>query len=481
MPSIFKKEKVLDGRGDVLSYRKDPQTFFYREWIPDRRAYRSKKLNGAITLDQAKIMAVDVALEFAARPPDQKKSKAALNKKQRTLSIEIAVESFLSHEKERVVAGIIKYSTYRGKQITLLKHLIPYLKDQGVAKTRQINAATFNDYLIYRQGLSKLTWQNEIIHIKDFFSNWLLKHCLVEPKIATDKGLFPNVIIKEQELLSNPAISKKDWTILNTEIRKWVQQGSDNTNHRVHLWRTLFWTFVLIAKNSGARPEELMKLKWKDIEIMDIGRISQAKLQEEIKQLQAQGFDALVPDKDVGFNSFASDDEHRSRKECLVAYINLLSAKTCQSRVMPTNLAPVIIRWKDYVNKYRDRHGLTRRVSSNDLVFGNLNNEGRAYAYHNFIKSWRIIRSSVASKLEGHQHSKHVYTIFSIRSTFLENKLRSGLDIFLVSRISGYDPKMLLRHYQRIKSRQRPGEAISTSLERTSRQGDKVELFSAET
>ncbi len=97
-----------------------------------------------------------------------------LNKKQRILSIWIVIDNSLSHEKERVEAGIIKYTIYRGKEMTLLKHLTPYLNDQGVIKVRNINEATFNNYLICRKGARRLACNNEIILIRDFISNWLL-------------------------------------------------------------------------------------------------------------------------------------------------------------------------------------------------------------------------------------------------------------------------------------------------------------------
>jgi len=479
MPSIFQKEKVLDGRGDVLSYKKDPLIFFYREWIPARRAYRSKKIQGAKTLDDARILAVDVAFEFASRPPVEEKSAAALDKKQRTLYIDIAVDNFLSHEKERVEAGIIKYSTYRGKEITLLKHLIPYLKEQGVIKTRQINESTFNNYLIFRKGARRPTCNNEIIHIKDFLSNWLLKYRLVDHYVVTGYRLFPMVKIKEEDLLSNPAITKKDWLSLIAEIDKWVHEGLSNANHRVHLWRMLFRTFVLVAKNSGARPEELMKLKWKDIEVIDIGQMPKLKSQEVIEELQVTGFDALVSDVDVGFDALAPNFGDSGSNKCLIAYINLISGKTGQSREIPTNLGSVIIRWKDYVNSYCDSHGLNRHVSSNDLLFGNINNEGRPYVYHNFIKSWRTIRSLVASTQDGRTLANKAYTIYSMRSTFIESKLLAGLDIFLLSRISGQDPKILFRYYQRIKLRGK-AEAVAGMKPTISARCNKVGLFAAE-
>ena len=40
---------------------------------------------------------------------------------------------------------------------------------------------------------------------------------------------------------------------------------------------------MLISKNTGARPEELLKLRWKDVEYEDVGRFSKTAQQENAR------------------------------------------------------------------------------------------------------------------------------------------------------------------------------------------------------
>ncbi|MFL0767872.1 MAG: hypothetical protein AB8A42_08120 [Prochlorococcus sp.] len=174
-----------------------------------------------------------------------------MDKKLRTQSIDLSVENYLKYEEERMESEIIKFRTFNNKRYTLNNHLIPYLLDIGITKTRQINDDTFSRYLIYRKGVTKLTLQMEISQIKDFLSNWLVKKRLIEPEVVSNKKLFPEVKIKMNDLMSNPPISGKDWMVINQEIRRWVKESIDMSNHRVNLWRNLFWNFTMISKNSG--------------------------------------------------------------------------------------------------------------------------------------------------------------------------------------------------------------------------------------
>ena len=58
MPRIHSKTKVLSGRAEVISYERDPTTFYYRELVPGTKNYRSKKLK-ASTIESAQLEAVD--------------------------------------------------------------------------------------------------------------------------------------------------------------------------------------------------------------------------------------------------------------------------------------------------------------------------------------------------------------------------------------------------------------------------------------
>ena len=77
-------------------------------------------------------------------------------------------------------------------------------------------------------------------------------------------------------------------------------------------------------KNSGCRPDELLNLRWKDIQIEDVGRISQSKLEEEIQMYEMDGIDVILDDEeDVNPdpNAFATSANQMGREERLIAHI----------------------------------------------------------------------------------------------------------------------------------------------------------------
>ena len=478
MPSVFIKEKVLDGRGEVVAYKHQPSIFVYREWVKERRVYRSKRLEGATNINDAKALAIQVAFQFAGKEKaDSKKEQIAIDKKLRTQPIEKAVSEYLEYQHKRLEADIIKIGTYEQKYLTLTKTLLPYLVAEGISKTRQINEITFQNYLIYRKGMKKLTWLKEIVIIKEFLSSWLLKHRLIEPEVVADKKLFPTIKVRHVDLMANPAINADDWTVINKETRLWVKQGASNSNHRVHLWRTLFWHYTLVAKNTGARGEELRKLKWKDVEIRDVGRISASKRREEIEELEAEGIE-VIEDVNDDNTAWANNPDELGREERLIAYVNVTSGKTGQSREIPTSIGYAFVRWRDYLNEYYKKHGLAKQVSGDDLVFGNINNDCRMYNSKTFYASWAEIRRRVSEELIGHKFSNERYSLYSLRSTFVENKLLEGCDLFLLSRICGHDAKILLKHYERLDIRARAEELTSLPFGTKRKQDVKVELYS---
>jgi len=476
MPAIHLKEKVLDGRGVVVSYKQDTTCFYYRELIPGTKSYRNRKIEGATTLDEAKRLAAITALELGGRIPESKKRKTPARKKKISEPIADAVDAFLNYEYKRVEAGIIKEITYYAKSSVLKSTMMPYLESEVVRYTRDIKENTFHNFLIYRGGKKKLTWKNEIIKIKDFISNHLVKHRLIEAEVGASKTLFPKVTIRMDDLLANPPLSKQDWMVFNKEIRHWVKEGENNSNHRVHLWRVLFWTWTLVAKNSGARPEELRKLKWKEVEVRDVGRISQSKLEQEIAELEQEGIEVIGDD--APNSGWAINPNSLGREERLIAYITVTSGKTGQYREILTNLGSVFLRWRDYINAYYEKHNIKRSVSGNDLVFGNINNEGKTYTHANYRLSWSNIRRRVSDKLQGNKFSNEPYTCYSMRSTFIQDKLLEGLDIFLLSRISGHSPDVLLRHYDRLDIRERAQEITSLPFGIKKNEDVKVELYS---
>jgi len=64
MPALHVKRKCFEDTGEVLSYKKAPTVFYYRELIKGARSYRSEKIEGAESLEQALEKAYEVHARF---------------------------------------------------------------------------------------------------------------------------------------------------------------------------------------------------------------------------------------------------------------------------------------------------------------------------------------------------------------------------------------------------------------------------------
>ena len=178
-------------------------------------------------------------------------------------------------------------------------------------------------------------------------------------------------------------------------------------------------------KNSGCRPNELLSLRWKDVEITDVGRYSKSKGITE---------------------------------ERLIAYIRVTASKTGEQREIPCNLGNALRRWSQYQRAYVKKRNCSVEVTPNSLVFGNPHHELQAYTYPCYTRAWKQVLSGVSRQLEGNKFSDSNYTIYSMRSTFIEAHLAKGTDLYLLARMCGHSPTMLLKHYERLDIRNRSEE-----------------------
>ena len=60
--------------------------------------------------------------------------------------------------------------------------------------------------------------------------------------------------------------------------------------------------------------------------------------------------------------------------------------------------------------------------------------------------------------------SDEPYTIYSFRSTFIEDSLLAGKDVFLIAKAAGHNVNTLIKHYERIDPRKRSREMTSFEM-----------------
>jgi len=464
MPRIVDKREVLNGRGFVVLYGSGTSagSFFYRELVKGSRSYRQRKIPNVTSMEDAVQAAVEVAFAIQAEEQETPElvselvsgSRSARRKRsyeQHTVThqprrqlIENAVRSFLEQEQRRSAAGLITTKTKQQKGITLTQHLMPYLASQGVLYTNQIQAGTFRDYELFRSAATPLSRNVEIGHIKDFCKNYLVKNRLLDADLLLDKDFLARSRVKQTDRMKNPAINANDWKTIVDYVRGPYRNSAKRLqNHRIYYWRTLFWHFILFMKNTGMSPEEILKLRWKQVEIVDEGRTTSS----------------------------------GRREEWLVSYIYTIRSKTNQAREIPANQARELIRWKQFQGEYITSKNLKASIGRETFVFSNPNNELKGYGYSNFQRSWKEVLEAVQSKLKGHRYSPHPYTIYSMRSTFIEDHLLKGTPVYEVAEMAGHSVVETQKTYARLNLRTKGREITMPTLGKREKTGEKKDLF----
>jgi integrase len=445
MPVIAEKHKVLGCKGDVVLYASGTSSgrYFYREWDGEARRYRTQLLQ-ADTQTRAIAEAVEVAFSFRENEyqPKGRKQRTDVVTKTTNPTTEYAALLWVAKAEKDLDNKLIASQTYKHKERTMRLYVVPYLKERA-KHTNDIDYHTFQDYLVYRSKTTPLVRAREISMIKDWVFNFLLPNQYLSGIPA--KAWFPEQRIHQTDRLKNPAIHPDDWHTIITFVRgKWRQHLTltGHQNHRSFYWRDLFWHYLLVAKNSGMSPEEILKLKWKDIEIRDVGRI----------------------------------DSKGERQEWFVAYIRTIRSKTQQAREIPTNLGRELQRWMGIVKTYCDEQGLPHPTASS-CVFGKPSEGFRSFSYGMFKQAWVEVRNSVEDKLKGHRFSPHPYTLYSMRATFIENHLLKGTDLFLLARMAGHDVKELMQSYERLDIRNRAKEITAIEFGKRKDEEYLVELL----
>ena len=526
MPSVDLKESVLNGRGSICRYSKGSSAglFFYREWNKEKRCYRSKVIEGASTMEEAKALAPQVAIELAqslaAKPPTlstidpldlmareeklqrakEKLFKAKKKEENPKINLEKAFKDWFKQEQKRVDAGALAQSSFDHK-FNCCRHIKFYLKHKKVSMSSQINESTFDDYCIFRlkDTDKRILIQRELSVLGEFIKSYLVKFKYVEARLWMDGQFLPKIEVRQSDRDANPAINPEDWEVIINHVRnKWRKEAYETsklpssnqfrkeikivdrkTTDKSKWFRNMFWHWILVAKNSGMSPEEICKLKWKNVEIVDVGRVSNTKAQEEWEQVmgeaQADGVELEIEAPDLKDPSeWAPEGTEWGREERLIAYITTMRAKTQDYREIPCDLGSVFKRWKEILKKE-----FNHTIKGDEYVFAQIFNELKQPNQRKIGQHWRWICDYLlsAGKLKGHKFSDRAYTLYSMRSTFIENHILRGTDAYLLARICGNSVATIMQTYERIDIRKRTKELTDIEFGKKRQRPETIQLF----
>ena len=330
-----------------------------------------------------------------------------------------------------------------------------YFKSERLEYTNEITTKTFDNYLIYRADTTALNRQKELGIITEWCKKYLVKNRLLDSEVLLDDNFMPRQRINQTDLMKNPAITPEDWKVIVDFVRdEWRFRPLEHHNKNGWYFRNMFWHFILFAKNTGMSPEEILKMKWKQIEIVNERRVN-------------------------------SKGEY---VDWHVAYVRTIRAKTKQAREIPAKQATEIQRWKVWVENYIKEKGLRSKddnfkelaITKDTYVFGNVHNEWTPFNHSWILKNWIAIRDELADKLNGHRFSPHPYTLYSMRSTFIEDHLLKGTPVIEVAEMAGHDVRETQRTYARLNLRKKGTQITLPELGKKPNGGEVVDLFREE-
>jgi len=409
MPAYAEKVPALNG----VVFRYEGQTsWFYRELIAGTKRYRTKQIPDAANKEQAVANAYMALLELSGKPVKPVQQRQSI--KQSTIADE--VEAWISHSEKRVAAGLKDEKAHIRRCISLRNHLLAYLNKTGVKYPSQITETTFDDYVLFRRHVAKSTRQTELKEVGIFLRHWLVRHKMVSAEVGLSPTLIPKVALTSEDLDANPSISPHDYSLINKHIRNTWVPGAHNKNSKY--FRQMFWCLVHLLKNTGCRPIELLALRYRDITITNPKRWSESQ-------------QAYVDDY----------------KATLFIY----KSKTGRARdvICRSNSPERLLEFRRFQRAYFEGYRIPL-PSEDSLVFGKPGEMDKTYTHHYLNQVWRQeICGPLKSQFEGNRISKREYTLYSLRSTFIEGCIYDGVDIYTVATLCGNSVKTIQRYYDR--------------------------------
>ena len=508
MAFIGEKQKVLNERGIVGRWNEGTSAgkYFYRERVTEdgKRKYKYRVLEGVTTLSEATERAAEAAIAMATGAPTDAQQRAnnnplevleastrvqaqllgtIKNGKASGISIEKATAEFMKFHDKRRRADVIAEATYENKRGIIENHLTNYLNYKSITSTIQLKRTTFDDYLSFRAKATRLVQQRECSVIGEWLK-FLDDHEYIDVRLLRGRTILPRVEVRMTDRMANPAINPDDWRAIVDYVRnEWRHEplkgnGVQKKLNKSWFYRNLFWHYILLSKNSGMSPEEVLKLKWKNVDIKDVGRISKSKREQEFEEIRNDGIDVLGEEIEIDANDWAPEDAF-GREERLIAYIYTIRSKTKEAREIPCNQGKELRRWMKFVREHMEEHNIKWELNANSYVFANPWNEMKPVHLRKVQKHWRDITDKLSNqgKLKGHRFSDKPYTLYSMRATFIEDHLLKGTDLFLLARIAGHDVKELMQSYERLDIRSRAKEITDIQYGKRKNEAKSINLF----
>ena len=426
-PTLDFSEPTLNDRAVICKYK--DRKYLYLRVKRDGKRYTQHSLN-TTDMNTAHSIALDVYVKIQSSPPTSGKS---------TLTIQRVFENYMLEKNKKLNRGLIKPNTQKIYQQRIDLRFTPYLKFKNIKNMTEIRKDTFDGYAGFQldrrtrgrwktetKGLSHNTINKDISQLNEIFKWMVEKEFLLprnQPKIERIKDL------KKYTVESNPAYLPNDWKRFNDELYKFDQGWDDEYETWKRRW---FINYIRFMYQGGFRPHESRKIRFGDCEIITKNDKSACLIQidENTKtgrrecSINSNTFLKLKSHLDKGIKLRNRQIEDINRR---------LSAG--DKTIIDT-----------YRKKVKEPIQLLPPRDKDDLVLMNPFLKDRKIYHSEHIRDW--YREIVtACKFD------RKYTLYSLRSTHISNRLLQGIPVNKVAKNVGTSMEMIQKTYDGLSAR----------------------------
>ena len=415
MPAINETIQVGEGL-TVFNYKTTKKGWYLRQWNKEQRRYRIAKIPDTTSKEEALANFYKAAVSFSETKQRSNSKNTAIHQ---GVTLTELVDDFLRIEEQRSTAGLQAMKTFT-RRSSSLKTMLDYFVIKEITYPNQIEGLTMEDYPLFRRSVRKNSRKCELKDIAVFLRNYLVQRGLLSNEMAMTKHFIPRITITDDELDANPAITPADYKVINRYMRdKWKEQAV-----QLNGWfsRNYLYSFVHLLKNSGMRPIEMLALRRKDITITNPMRWS-----ESLEEWQ---------------------DDYKLK-------IHIRKSKTGKKRdvLCRSNAGEHMMKWLEFQSSFMKKNYPRFVMNNEHLVFGKPEELLEKTYNHSYLDQlWRnqvFLPLRNDNLLEMNSFSERDYTLYSLRSTFIEDCITDGLDIYLVARLCGNSVDIIQKHYDR--------------------------------
>ncbi len=426
-PTLDYSEPTLNNRAVICKYK--DRKYLYLRVKRDGHRYTQHSLQ-TTDIEQAHKVAIDVYVKIQSAPPTSGKS---------SLTIKKVFENYMIEKNKKLNRGLIKPNTAKIYQQRIDLRFIPYLKFKKITNMNELKKDSFDDFVGFQldrktrgrwktetKGLSHNTINKDVGQLNEIFKWMVEKEYLLprnQPKLERIKDL------KKYNTESNPAYLPAHWKLFNDELYKFDQGCEDEYETWKRRW---FINYVRFMYQGGFRPHESTKIRFGDCEIIKRNNASACLIQIDENTKTGRR------ECSINANTFLKLRSHLDKG------IKLRNQQIKDWNYRLENGDKTITDY--YRKKIKEPIPLLLPRDKDDLVLMNPFLKDRKMYHGEHIRDWykEILR---ACKFD------RKYTLYSLRSTHISNRLLQGVPVNKVAKNVGTSMEMIQKTYDGLSAR----------------------------